>query len=185
MKKPFYEKWWIWVLTILLIGSVMSAVSGCSSSDSSSSSKSSKTEKTYKIGDTVQVGKMTYVVSKKDVADQVGPSILPTKATGKFIVIEVSVKNGDTKAVTVDSNFFKLLHAGKTYEANTTASMSANQGENGTIQNSFFLQQVNPDSEVKGFVVFDVAPDIATATDLQLQVQTGAFGTETAKINLQ
>lgn len=144
-----------------------------------------KEVKAFKIGDTVKVGKITYIVSKKEAKDQVGPSVLPTKASQKFVVIEVTLKNGGNEAVTVDSSFFKLKRGEKTYEADSAASMSANQGEDGTITNSFFLQEVNPDSEVKGFVVFDVAPDVAAATDLQLQVQTGVFGTETEKISLQ
>lgn len=202
IKKPFYKKWWVWVLAIIVIGAIAS-----NGNDDSTSSKKTKEKseaqtasttpkekkevpkkeekKEFKIGDTVPVGKMTYIVSKKEVADQVGPSILPTKATQKFVVVEVTLKNGGNEAVTVDSSFFKLKRGEKTYEADAMASMSANQGEDGAVTNSFFLQKVNPDSELKGFVVFDVAPDAATATDLQLQVQTGAFGTETEKINLQ
>ena len=33
--------------------------------------------------------------------------------------------------------------------------------------------------------MFDLAPEVAETTDLQLQVQTGLFGTETGMINLQ
>jgi hypothetical protein len=202
VKKPFYKKWWVWVLAVIIIGSIST-----NGNDDSATSQETKEKpksqtatttpkekkenpkkeekKAYKIGDTVPVGKMTYIVSRKEVKDQVGPSVLPTKATQKFLVIEVTLKNGGNEAVTVDSSFFKLKRGEKTYEADSAGSLSANQGEDGTITNSFFLQEVNPDSEVKGFVVFDVAPDVAAATDLQLQVQTGVFGTETEKINLQ
>jgi len=128
---------------------------------------------------------MTYKINGQSTADQVGPSVLPEKANGKYVVIDVTLKNNGDKAVTVDASFFKLKRGGKTYEANSTASMSANQGEDGDIQNSFFMQDVNPDSEITGKVVFDVAPEVASASDLQLQVQTGVFGTQTQVINLQ
>lgn len=141
--------------------------------------------KTYGIGDNVTVSKMVYKVNKKTTATQVGPSALPSKASGKFVVINVTLKNNGDKAVTVDSSFFKLKHGGKTYDADSSASMSANQEESGNIQNSFFMQQLNPDSTISGNVVFDVAPEVADATDLQLQVQTGLFGTETGIINLK
>lgn len=59
------------------------------------------------------------------------------------------------------------------------ASMSANQGEDGSIDNSFFLQEVNPDMSISGKVVFDLAPEVAEATGLQLHVQSGFSGTET------
>ncbi|MFP7298732.1 DUF4352 domain-containing protein [Neobacillus niacini] len=196
VKKPFYKRWWVWVLAVIIIGSVLSNGNDSTSTEKGSEKQEEKAapvtapskkeeEKSFKIGETVPVGDMTYIISSKEVKDQVGPSILPTKATQKFVVIEVTLKNGGNEAVTVDSSFFKLKRGEKTYEADSSASMSANQGEDGTITNSFFLQEVNPDSEVKGFVVFDVAPDVAAASDLQLQVQTGLFGTETEIITLQ
>lgn len=193
-KKPFYKKWWVWVIAIIIIGAVASnGESGGSGSKDATSKPASTSEKgekktetkVYKIGDLVKVGDMQYKINSKTTADQVGPSALPTNASGKFVVIDVTLKNNGDKAVTVDSSFFKLKRGGKTYEADSEASMSANQKEDGNIDNSFFLQQVNPDSEITGKVVFDVSPEIANASDLQLQVQTGAFGTETAIINLQ
>lgn len=206
IKKPFYKKWWVWVLAVLIIAAAASGGGEETSKTSSSDTKKAEETKSepataateekkdepkkeekkeFKIGDTVPVGDMTYIISKKEVADQVGPSALPEKASGKFVIIEVTLKNGGNEAVTVDSSFFKLKRGDKTYEADNMASMSANQKEDGSIENSFFLQEVNPDLEVKGFVVFDVAPEVADATDLQLQVQTGIFGTETENINLQ
>lgn len=148
-------------------------------------SKETKKAKEYKIGDTVKVGKMQYKVNSISLADQVGPSALPTKASEKFVVIEVSVKNNGDKAVTVDSNFFKLLKENKTFEADSAGSMSANQSESGDIDNSFFLQEVNPESQISGKVVFDVANTVAQSKDLKLQVQTGVFGTETEVIKLK
>ena len=62
------------------------------------------------------------------------------------------------------------------------ASMSANQS--GDIDNSFFLEEVNPESKLEGKVVFDVSEATATSKDLKLKVQTGIFGTETEEIKL-
>jgi hypothetical protein len=142
-------------------------------------------KKSFGIGETVPVGDMIYTVNERGSADQVGPSVLPTKASGKYLVINVSLKNNGNEAVTVDTNFFKLKRDEKTYDADSMASISANQGESGDIANSFFLQQLNPDMEITGKVVFDLAPEVAEAQDLQLQIQTGFWGTETELINLQ
>ena len=144
-----------------------------------------KTKETVGIGTPLEVGDAIFTLNGVELADQVGPSVLPTKASGKYIVLNVTYRNNGNEAVTIDSSFFKLKRGDKTYEADSAASMSANQGENGAIQNSFFLQEVNPDMEISGRVVFDVAPEVAEATDLQLQVQTGFWGTETGIINLQ
>lgn len=200
VKKPFYKKWWVWLIAIIIIigfatgGGDEEKVADKKSEPASgqvkednkeAKSKDKKKEaKTFAVGDTVEVGKMTYVINSMEAADQVGPSILPETASGKYIVIDATLKNNGDEAVTVDSNFFKLKRGEKTYEADSGASMSANQGEDGNIDNSFFLQQLNPDSEITGKVVFDVAPEVADADDLQLQVQTGVFGTETETINL-
>jgi hypothetical protein len=157
-----------------------------STSNKSSKPKAKKeSAKTYNIGDKVNVGDMEYTVLSKKTADQVGPSALPDKANGKFVVIELKLKNNGDKKVTVDSSFFKMKRGSKEYEAAADASMSANQGEDGNIDNSFFMQDLNPDSEMKGKVVFDVAPEVANDKDLVLQVQTGAFGTQTGNINLK
>jgi len=204
-KKPFYKKWWFWVIIIIVvIGAAAGAGGGSDDKQTADNSTKEKvktttaqpkeetkkeepkkeTEKTHKIGDTVKVGDMVYRVNKISTADQVGPSVLPTKANGKFLIVDLTLKNNGDKAVTVDSSFFKLKRGDKTYEADSEASMSANQDEDGNITNSFFLQELNPDSEMSGKVVFDVAPDVASAKDLQLQVQTGLFGTQTDVISL-
>ncbi|EIA18785.1 hypothetical protein KKC_15997 [Listeria fleischmannii subsp. coloradonensis] len=66
--------------------------------------------------------------------------------------------NGDEKVI-VDSSFFKLLRGSITYDANASASMFANQGEDGNITNSLFRSELNP----------DVTEETANATDLILE----------------
>jgi hypothetical protein len=78
-----------------------------------------------------------------------------------------------------------LIQGNKSFNADSAASMSANQSENGNIQNSFFMQNLNPESKATGKIVFDVSPSIASASNLQLQVQEGVFGTKTALIDLK
>ncbi|NUJ19328.1 DUF4352 domain-containing protein [Bacillus glycinifermentans] len=209
-KKPIYKKWWFWLIIVIIIGAAAS--NGGNSEQASSTNKEKSTEnKTTetkqdakkeekkvekkeepkkeesnpKIGDDVKVGDMNYKITGKKTADQVGPSALPQKASDKYLVIDITLKNNGNEKVTVDASFFKLKRGEKTYEADSAASMSANQSEDGNIDNSFFLQNLNPDSKISGKVVFDVAPEVANAKDLQLQVQTGAWGTETGIIDLK
>ncbi|WP_435918617.1 DUF4352 domain-containing protein [Macrococcus capreoli] len=118
-------------------------------------------------------------------ATSVGPSALPAKAKDTFVVVDIEVKNNGDKAITVDSSLFKLKTKGKTLEADSAGSMSANQGEDGSIENSFFLEQLNPDSTTKGKVVYDVSKAMAESTDKQLEVSTGFFGTEKDLIDLK
>lgn len=188
--KNFFKIGCLGFIGIIVLIIVIAVVGGNNYSEKTSSSESDKQnskqedQKTYGIGDTVNVGDMVYTVNSKTTADQVGPSIAPTSAKGKFLVIDLKVKNNSDKAVTVDSSFFKLKHGDKTFDADSTGSLSANQGNDGSITNSFFLEQLNPDLEMGGKVVFDLSPETVESTDLQLQVQTGVFGTETEVINL-
>ena len=206
VKKPFYKKWWIWAIVVVVIFAFAqsggdSETTASTSADSQPSAKAEVAakedapekqepakeevaeEKSYKIGDKVVVGDMEYVINSKETAAAVGPAAFPTKASGKFVLIDVTLKNNGNEAVTVDSSFFKLQQGEKTFEADTTGSMYANQGDDG-IDNSFFLQEVNPDSEITGKVAFDVSKKIADSKELQLQVQTGFWGTETGIVDL-
>ncbi|MCP3763858.1 DUF4352 domain-containing protein [Domibacillus sp. A3M-37] len=142
-------------------------------------------ESTPGLGETVEVETMTFTINEKSSAAQVGPSSLPERATGKYVVLDVTVLNKSNDAVTIDSSYFKLKQGEKTFEADSMASMSANQNEDGSIPNSLFFEQLNLGSELSGKIVFDVAADVADATDLQVQVQDGVFGTNTQLINLQ
>lgn len=71
------------------------------------------------------------------------------------------------------------------FEADSIASTTANQNEVGTIENSFFTEQINPGSEISGKVVFDVSPDVAEADNLKVEAQEGIFGSVTKTIKLQ
>ncbi|EQB4898097.1 DUF4352 domain-containing protein [Enterococcus faecium] len=191
VKKPFYKRVWFWVLIVLLFFGIGGALSGGENKDSATATSTStnkettaKKEKTYKIGDDVAVGKMEYKVNSVEVAKQVGPSVLPTNAKDTFLVVDLSVKNAGDKAVTIDSSFFKLKADGKTFEADSAASMSANQDENGNITNSFFMESLNPDMQQTGKIVFDIPEAQANAQNNVLQAQTGYFGTEAVSIAL-
>lgn len=196
-KKPFYKRVWFWVVVVIVViglgnmgGSKDSKSSSNSqkvssgASSSNNNNTSAKTEKTYKVGQVVEVGSMQYTVTGVSTAKSVGPSILPTDAKDTFVVVDLTVKNSGDKEVTIDSSFFKLLDGSKTLSADSSASMSANQDESGQITNSFFLQQLNPDVEMSGKVVFDVSADQAASQSTKLKVQTGSFGTQTAEIKL-
>ncbi|MCE4957682.1 DUF4352 domain-containing protein [Macrococcoides caseolyticum] len=178
------------VLLMIIIGACSAFMGGGEENktqDGKETTTSSKEEKkkAYKIGDVVKVGKMQYKVNGVSTGTAVGPSSLPTKAKDTFVIVDIEVKNNGDEAITVDSALFKLKTKGKTLEADSAASMSANQGEDGSIENSFFLEQLNPDSTTKGKVVYDVSKAMADSPEKQLEVATGFFGTETDLINLK
>lgn len=150
------------------------------SSDNSGSDK----KQIYKLGETVKNGNLEVTVNNVETAKQVGPSILPTTPKDTFIIVDVKIKNKGNTALTVDSNMFKLKSGKKSLEADSQASISANQSEDGSIQNSFFLEQVNPDSITEGKVVFDVSSEIIKAKNNKLEVSSSFFSIKSVIFDL-
>ncbi|MDN5402825.1 MAG: DUF4352 domain-containing protein [Lactococcus sp.] len=197
-KKPIFKKWWFWLIIVIVIAG---AVGGGNKDKTKKAdtektakveTKESKTEKSspkksekqvFGIGQDVTVGKVVYRVDSKEVADTVGNEYLNSTAKGKFLVLNVTVTNNGDKAVTVTDDFFKLYKGKTEFKADTTATMYANQAANGDSA-AFFLQELNPESTLSGKVIFDVSEDTISDPSTQLQVQTGIWGTQTEKINL-
>ncbi|EHJ56030.1 hypothetical protein HMPREF9318_01009 [Streptococcus urinalis FB127-CNA-2] len=191
-KKPFYKRiWFILLVAIILIsvfanmGSSTSTNKKTSNADSQSSSSSSSTKTSsesnkktvYSVGQNVKVGDLEYVVNSKSTASNVGGEY-GKDASGVYLILNVTVKNNGKKAVTVDSNFFKLIKGETEYSSDSSAGAYANEDA------KFFLSEVNPGNNITGNVVFDVNQDVVENSDLQLQVQTGAWGTQTELINI-
>lgn len=126
------------------------------------------------IGEQINVSDVFFTVNDVSTATNVGGEY-GQDAQSQFTIINVTVQNEKNEPITVDSNFFKLLSGERTYEADGTAGMYANEDAD------FFLTSVNPGVSLTGNVVFDVPADL---TDLILQVQTGFWGTETGQIKL-
>ncbi|ADE87507.1 structure protein [Deep-sea thermophilic phage D6E] len=186
-KKPFYKRWWVWVLAVIIVGAIASGGGEDSEPVSTEPKKETKTEAKKeekketiaKIGQPLKVGDVTFTVYGTSTAKSVGPEGMGQKAQGTYLIIDVGVKNDGKEALTTDASFFKLKAGGKEYEADATADVYVNEAGGG-----FFLQKVNPGIENKGKIVFDVPADVANSKDVILNVQTGFFGTEQGQIQL-
>lgn len=194
IKKPFYKKIWFWILAIIVVSAIGGGLGSEETEDDTSDVKSKETtattestpveeEAVFKVGDVVSVGNMEYTVHSIELLDSVGNEYLSQDAQGKYLVVDLTVKNNGNEAVMVDSSFFTLKDGEKTFEADSEASMYANQDESGNSI-GFFLENLNPDIEMQGKIVFDVSEEQANSETTQLQATTGAFGTESEVINL-
>lgn len=168
------------VVVIVIIIAVIAAVFG--GGDSSSSNKDET--KDAKIGEKVKVDDLEYTINSFETADSVGNQYVSSNADGKYIVADVTVKNNGDKAITVDSELFKLLNGKKTATADSSASTNANATDDPS-DIGFFLEQLNPDNEKTGKIVFDVSEKTAQSDKLKLQVKSGFFGNEKANIKLK
>lgn len=207
-KTPFYKKWWFILLVVLIAygavtkggGSITSnnstsnstATQTTSSTDQATNDKkgetavseeSNSTEKKSvaqampKIGEVTKVGDVEYIVNSKSVSQNVGGEYGKT-ANGSYLILNVTVKNSGKKSITVTNDFFKLLKGDTEYETDSLAGMYANE------EGKFFLSELNPENSITGNVVFDLNAETANASGLVLQVQTGVWGTQKGKINL-
>lgn len=107
-KKPWYKRFWVWLLIIVVIIIGASAMGG-SSNDSSSSSdsdtektsskaKSSPLDKTYKVGQTVTYNGYSFKVNKVNYYDGDGDVDTPDKDGDQFVIANVTITNkGDEK----------------------------------------------------------------------------------------
>lgn len=138
---------------------------------------------TATLGMPKRVGDATFTVNSVNTAKEVGSQYLNSQAQGTYLVVNVTYENNENESTTVDTSFFKLKYGEKTYDSDGTASLYANSQDDGSTV--FLLEQVNPDMSVTGDIIFDVTDEVANATGLQLQVQTGFFGTETGLITIQ
>lgn len=197
-KKPIYKKWWFWLIIVIVIAGAVGG-GGKDKTKETDTEKTAKVEtkeskaeesapkksekQVFGIGQDVTVGKVVYRVDSKEVADTVGNEYLNSTAKGKFLVLNVTVTNNGDKAITVTDDFFKLYKGKTEFKADTTSTMYANQAANGDSA-AFFLQELNPESTLSGKVIFDVSEDTINDPSTQLQVQTGIWGTQTEKINL-
>lgn len=201
-KTPFYKKWWFILIVIIVVFGVIKGGSGSNSTKqevaSSSSAKTTASEETAqtkateknknkeeetkvkeenKIGEVVKVGDVEYIVNSKSMSQNVGGEF-GKNANGIYLILNVTVKNNGKKSITVTDDFFKLLKGDTEYSTDSTAGIYENK------EAKFFLSELNPENSITGNVVFDVNTETADASGLQLQVQTGAFGTQRGKISL-
>lgn len=128
----------------------------------------------------LNVGDVEFTVNNWEQASSVGSDFMTEEANDTYIVMDVTVVNNSSEAITVDSSYFKIVNGENTYEPDTMASSTANEDGLG-----LFFEQINPGSSRNALVVFDVTQDVVDSNEKQVQVQSGIWGTETGLINLQ
>ncbi|WP_214861511.1 DUF4352 domain-containing protein [Exiguobacterium sp. s161] len=124
-------------------------------------------KKTYGVNDQVKVGKLTYVVNDVKMVDTLSNVLGEKKTSGQFLVIGLTILNGDKEERFVDSNMFKVNVGDTEYSADTELDLYAN--EDGT---GFFLETINPNIEKTGNIVFELPKQVKNP---KLEVSSG-FG---------
>lgn len=151
-------------------------------SDKETKEKADKA-KTVGVGDPATIANVTFKVKSAETKKVLKPEndiMEPAKPSGKFIVLNVSIKNGQKEALNILSSYFKLKTAdGTTYEPSTESDVMMAV----PMDKQFFLEQINPGIKKSGIIVYDVPKDLKLS-DLYVYCKTGFWGTETVKIQL-
>jgi hypothetical protein len=191
VRKPFYKKWWVWLLAIIVVGSIVSTgddeevASPPKEQTGTTDSSEEPIEEIFGIGQKATVADVGFTVNNFEETNEIksGNEFLENaKTSGKYVIVDVKVENGKKEALTINSSYFKLVTENDVeYEASTDGTVMMAMGD---AMNDFFLTQVNPGLSKSGKVVFEVPADL-DVTEARLQCQTGAFGTETIQIALK
>lgn len=205
IKKPIYKKWWVWLLAIVIIGAALSggddekpiadgtnevAQETTDPTDEqpkeaeASEAEASEDVVEVGIGEPAKIADVSFTVNSIEETKEIssGNEYIESAVTeGKYVILEVTVKNEKKEALTINSSYFKLITLeGVVYEPNTDGKVMMAMMD----EDDFFLQQVNPGLSKTGKVVFEVGEDLDLNTAV-LQGQTGFWGTESVEISLK
>lgn len=130
------------------------------------------------IGEELTVGKVTFKVNSIGEVNEISAAngymkYKPDAEGAVFLSVNVTVRNDGTELINTDSSFFKLI-AENGAEYSPSSIIVADD-------KYFAFEGINPGLALTGNVVFEVPPGL---TGLDLQVQTGFWGTETGTIKL-
>lgn len=200
IKKPIYKKWWVWLLAIVIIGAalgggddenpiadgenVVAQENTDSTIDQPKEAETSVDVVEVGIGEPAKIADVSFTVNSIEETKEIssGNEFIESAVTeGKYVILEVTVKNEKKEALTINSSYFKLITLeGVVYEPNTDGKVMMAMMD----EEDFFLQQVNPGLSKTGKVVFEVGEDLDLNTAV-LQGQTGFWGTESVEISLK
>ncbi|MFE9082176.1 DUF4352 domain-containing protein [Bacillus mobilis] len=191
MKKPFYKKWWFWVIVaIIVIGAYGNSSKDKEETKTASTEpkqeakqepkkeaakpESKKEEPKKELSKEGESSKVKIAVGSVESIDSVGGEYLKEKAQGVFKVVEITITNNQKDAITVDANSFKLVDNKDREFTYSTQAQTAFDVSNGG-SSDFFLKQLNPGLSQTGKIIYDVPAD---AQGLALKARGGMMGKE-------
>ena len=119
-----------------------------------------------KVGDTVVVGDLSYIVSNALMTEQVGEEYFNVNAQGVFIVVNMDVLNNGKESKQLLPYYFKLVDSkGRKFDGDNKAWIY--------LGDNVFLKQLQPNLLTKAQLVFDVP---RTREAYALEITNGFYG---------
>ncbi|MEO2074835.1 MAG: DUF4352 domain-containing protein [Bacillus sp. (in: firmicutes)] len=191
VKKPFYKKWWVWLLAVIIIGSLASGGGEDEAAPKKVESKAKATEATatpekkkeevkkeepkkdvFAVGEAVQLGKNVLTVTK---VEKSNGTEFDTPQQGKeYVIVTVQIQNAGDQNISYNPFDFKIANSqGQIQDMGFT-----------TVNSDTSLQsgELAPGGSVSGTIAFE---EPVGDTGLQLQYSPSFWSDKTIKVNLQ
>jgi hypothetical protein len=189
MKKPFYKKWWVWLIGIIVVfaiagGSgeeeetatkVSSATAKTSTTENKTKQEETKTEpekEEFAVGEQVQLGDNVLTVTK--VEKSAGGDFDKPKDGHEYVIVTVEINNTGDENISYNPFDFKMSNSqGQIVDQAFT-----------TVDTNTALQsgELAPGGKVSGTIAFEQP---AGDKGLQLQYTPSFWSDKTIKVNLQ
>ncbi len=182
-KKPFYKKWWTWLIIIIVIigvGSQMGDKSNNTSTKSTTKTETKSNKKTksstalskdYKVGDTVSY--QGYEIKINSVDYSAGGDYDSLDSGEQFVIVNVTITNNTDKKQSYNPYDFKLNADGNSTDLDSIMVDASNQLNSGYLDKG---------ATVTGNLYGEAS---TTATSLKLQYQTSFWNDKTVDITLK
>lgn len=133
------------------------------------------------FGGSVRVDALIWKVTNVRVSETLGDQTygLGEKADGRFVVVSLHVHSDKNESATFSSDIAKLETGGNTYDTDTDGTVAAM----GAGEQPFFLEDIGPDADVNGKVVFDV-PEKVLQRKVEIRFNEIGFGSTHGYIRL-
>jgi hypothetical protein len=169
----------VFIILIAIIAAVSggggSEQAGDSGSQQESGDSGGEQQQPANMGEAVSVGNTTWAVTQAEQTTQLSDPMGET-IQGNFVRVSFEFTNDGSEAITLDSGMITLLdEQGNEYQVDTDNMMYV------PMENSIFLEQVNPGVTNNGTAIFTVGPD---AQPSELRLSEGMFGANTRQVNL-
>ncbi|MDT2817719.1 DUF4352 domain-containing protein [Vagococcus lutrae] len=159
-KKPFYKKWWFWLIVIIVFAVAFipgekkdTGAKLKQSKDTESVSNTEEAEETiFKVGDTVDVEGYEMTVNSVDYSD--GQEYNKPSEGKKFVIINITITNNSDERESYNPLDFSLVADGNAQTTGFTYLEGVDTLESGDLDTGAsvtgnLIQEANPEAKLK------------------------------------
>lgn len=166
-KKPFYKKWWVWVI----IGIILIAIFSGGSGNGVSKTGEGDTQTVYAVNDMITTDKFEITVTEIKTAKQVGDEFFEATPSegGIYVIVNWEYKNiSDAPISAFSTPVIKLVDKNNVkYDSDLDATSSyATEID----LDSKILSDLNPGIKVKDAEVFEISEESYNAGGFKLKI---------------